>query len=58
MLLSLNPISIDIFIDRDTERTNSFLEGWDPDPEIIKLPYSPIHTKIYGDNVSRTARIS
>lgn len=47
-----------ITADRDTARTNSFLEGWDPDPEVIQLPYNPIHSKIYGDKISRTSRIS
>ena len=44
--------------ERDTARTNSFLVGWDPDPEVVQLPYCPVHTKIYGTSIARTARIS
>ena len=29
-----------------------------PDPPEIRLPYCPVHSKIYGNTASRTSRIS
>ena len=47
-----------IFLERNALTTNSFLTGSDPDPPEIRLPYCPVHSKIYGHTASRTSRIS
>ena len=44
--------------ERNPVTTNSFLAGSDPDPPEIRLPYCPVHSKIYGNTASRTSRIS
>ena len=45
-------------LERNPLTTNSFLAGSDPDPPEVRLPYCPVHSKIYGHSVSRTSRIS
>ena len=47
-----------LFLERNPLTTNSFLTGSDPDPPEIRLPYCPVHSKIYGNTASRTSRIS
>ena len=43
--------------ERETETTNSFLTGSDPEPHKERLPYSTVHTKIYGSVVCMMPRI-
>merc|ERR1712024_425790 len=45
-------------VERNPLTTNSFMVGSDPDPPEIRLPYCPVHSKIYGNSASRTTRIS